>query len=199
MVLTMPPELVSVTDGAHILLDKPILLLGRHQECDIQLNSRKVSRRHCCIAQVNDYLVIRDLDSTNGIRINGVKTCEGKLRPGDELTIGNFLYRIRWPGHPADPLPPGNGAHSRAAVVSGVARGPEEDEKLESCEEPIPLSAPVVDSPLFQVQVAAPVSPPLPGVARREGDATERKNDPSLILPENLRLAPSSDIRRNKE
>jgi predicted component of type VI protein secretion system len=195
----MPPELVSVTDGAHILLDKPILLLGRHQECDIQLNSRKVSRRHCCIAQVSDYLVIRDLDSTNGIRINGVKTREGKLRPGDELTIGHFLYRIRWPGHPADPLPPGNGSHSKAAMARGVATEPEEDEELESCEEPVPLSDPVVDSPIPEVQVAAPVSPPVAGEGRGEEDATERKDEPSLILPDNLRLAPSSDIRRNKD
>src|SRR3982751_4908823 len=80
----MPAQLLALTDGPSILLDKPILLLGRHGECDVQLNSRKVSRRHCCIAQVNDYLVVRDLGSTNGVRINGVRVVEGKLVPGDE-------------------------------------------------------------------------------------------------------------------
>src|SRR5437667_11937900 len=85
----MPPQLVALTEGPNILLDKPILLLGRHQECDIQLASRKISRRHCCIAQVNNYLIVRDLCSTNGIRINGVRVTEGNLKPGDELTIGN--------------------------------------------------------------------------------------------------------------
>src|SRR3954454_19979962 len=92
----MPPQLLALTEGPNILLDKPILLLGRHQECDIQLASRKVSRRHCCIAQVQDYLVVRDLGSTNGIRINGVRVQEGKLRPGDELTIGNHRYQLLW-------------------------------------------------------------------------------------------------------
>src|SRR5436190_7194505 len=92
----MPPQLVSLTDGPNILLDKPILLLGRHQECDIQLGSRKVSRRHCCIAQVTDYLVVRDLGSTNGIRINGVRVVEGRLRTDDELTIGSYRYRVSW-------------------------------------------------------------------------------------------------------
>src|SRR6516165_3753857 len=96
----MPPQLVALNDGPSILLDKPILLLGRHQECDIQLNSRKVSRRHCCIAQVKDYLAIRDLCSTNGIRINGTKVAEGSLHHGDELTIGNFQFRVRFPGLP---------------------------------------------------------------------------------------------------
>src|SRR5262245_66217946 len=89
----MPAQLVALTEGADILLDKPILLLGRHPECDIQIDSRKVSRRHCCIAQVNDYLVVRDLDSTNGIRINGVRVTEGKLNPGEELTISKPRYK----------------------------------------------------------------------------------------------------------
>src|SRR6266852_9915717 len=61
----MPAQLVALNDGPSILLDKPILLLGRHPECDVQIDSRKISRRHCCIAQVSDYLVVRDLGSTN--------------------------------------------------------------------------------------------------------------------------------------
>ena len=90
----MPAMLLSLADGPSILLDKPILLFGRHAECDVQLNSKKVSRRHCCLAQVNDYLVIRDLGSTNGVKINGQRVAEGRLRAGDELTIGNFRYQV---------------------------------------------------------------------------------------------------------
>jgi pSer/pThr/pTyr-binding forkhead associated (FHA) protein len=90
----MPVMLLSLSDGPSILLDKPILLFGRHAECDVQLNSKKVSRRHCCLAQVNDYLVIRDLGSTNGVKINGERVTEGRLRPGDELEIGNFRYQV---------------------------------------------------------------------------------------------------------
>ena len=102
----MPAHLLSLTDGPSILIDKPILLFGRHEECDVQLNSKKVSRRHCALAQVNDYLVIRDLGSTNGIRINGERVAEGKIQPGDELQIGNFKYQVcgdvlgRTGGHP---------------------------------------------------------------------------------------------------
>src|SRR5262249_4444714 len=101
----MPAQLVALSDGPNILLDKPILLLGRHAECDIQLNSRKVSRRHCCIAQVNTYLVVRDLGSTNGIRINGVRVLEGRLKAGDELTVGNFRYNVTLDDQPAPPPP----------------------------------------------------------------------------------------------
>ena len=90
----MPVHLLSLTDGPSILIDKPILVFGRHQECDVQLNSKKVSRRHCCIAQVNDYLVVRDLGSTNGVQVNGARIAEGRLVPGDEIVIGNFRYQV---------------------------------------------------------------------------------------------------------
>lgn len=90
----MPVQLLSLGDGPNIIVDKPILLFGRHEECDIQLNSKKISRRHCCLAIVNDYLIIRDLGSTNGVKINGERVQEGKLKLGDELTIGNFKYQI---------------------------------------------------------------------------------------------------------
>jgi pSer/pThr/pTyr-binding forkhead associated (FHA) protein len=90
----MAAHLLSLTDGPSILVDKPILLFGRHEECDVSLHSKKVSRKHCVLAQVDGYLVVRDLGSTNGIRINGVRVREGRLLPGDELTIGNFRYQI---------------------------------------------------------------------------------------------------------
>src|SRR3954449_2375865 len=101
----MPAQLVALHDGPNLLLDKPILLLGRHAECDIQIDSRKISRRHCCIAQVSDYLVVRDLCSTNGIRINGLRVNEGCLREGDELTIGNHRYQLKWNAQQAEPAP----------------------------------------------------------------------------------------------
>src|SRR5262245_53694823 len=94
----MPAQLISLDEGLRILLDKPILLLGRDAECDIQFESRKVSRRHCCIAQVGERLIVRDLGSTNGIRINGVRVVEGYLKEGDELSIGNHRYQVSWEG-----------------------------------------------------------------------------------------------------
>ncbi len=89
------PHLVALFEGTNISLDKPIILLGRHKECDVQIPSPKISRRHCCIALVEDHLVVRDLGSTNGIRINGIKVVEGNLQPDDELTIGNMRYQVK--------------------------------------------------------------------------------------------------------
>jgi predicted component of type VI protein secretion system len=156
----MPAQLVALDEGPSILLDKPILLIGRHPECDIQIESRKVSRRHCCIAQVSDYLVVRDLGSTNGIRINGIRILEGRLTVGDELTIGNFRYKVTWDSLPALSLPPVASQPISPPVGVGKAKTPRkrslpapppaedsEDELLESCEEPVPLEEPGVQSP----------------------------------------------------
>jgi len=179
----MPPQLVSLTEGPSILLDKPILLLGRHPECDVQIESRKISRRHCCIAQVGDYLIIRDLGSTNGVRINGVRITEGRLGEGDELTIGTLRYQVSWQA--AEDVPP----RRRAAAPPAKPPLPEDD-ALESADEPVPLPDPN----------GRPVLPPeLPldllggsiGVAHRTEDAPPG----SLILPENLELRPPSGER----
>jgi len=92
----MLAQLISLSGSSNIVLDKPIVLIGRHPECDVQIHSRKISRRHCCLAQVGDSLVVRDLGSTNGVRINGARVVEGTLHDADELTIGNQPYRLTW-------------------------------------------------------------------------------------------------------
>lgn len=132
----MPPMLVALTEGPNIPLDKPVLLVGRHQECDVQIPSRKVSRRHCCIAQVHDYVVVKDLFSTNGVRINGTRVKEGCLHPGDELTIGNFRYKIQ-----AD-APSSNVPLAKFAPIAHPQPMPSlvPADGLESCEMPVALA-----------------------------------------------------------
>ena len=50
--------LVSLGEAPDILIDKPIVLLGRSSDCDAVVPSKKVSRQHCCIAQINNRLVV---------------------------------------------------------------------------------------------------------------------------------------------
>ena len=175
----MPAQLVALGDGPSILLDKPILLLGRHPECDIQIDSRKISRRHCCIAQVHDYLVVRDLGSTNGERINGARVVEGRLAAGDELTLGSHRYRVSWESAAPAPRPAvaaaGKAAPHRATIVEGA-----DDDQLESCDEPVALPEP--GAARGSAPPAPPPRPPAPP-------------DPSKILPEHLDLMPSDFSR----
>ncbi len=196
----MPAQLLALTEGPDILLDKPILLLGRHPECDIQIDSKKISRRHCCIAQVNDYLVIRDLGSTNGIRINGTRVLEGRLFPDDELTIGHSRYKVSWNNQLASDEPASmRGAREPSSPVVPPL-GADDDQLLESCEEPVPLK----ESGGAKVPVAPPVATRPPGavpmiplvpVFDDEDSVPAALPDDLRILPEDLHLAPFSDAK----
>lgn len=90
----MPTRLVALSEGADIPLDRAMLVVGRHPHCDARLDSIRVSRRHCCMTQDSGEVIVRDLGSTNGIRINGQRVEMGRLRPGDELSIAHLRYRL---------------------------------------------------------------------------------------------------------
>ena len=93
----MPLRLVSLDGHADISLGGAVLLVGRHPRCDVRIASPRVSRRHCCLAPDRDGVLVRDLGSTNGTRINGRRVEEGVLHPGDELSIADSRYRLE--GH----------------------------------------------------------------------------------------------------
>jgi pSer/pThr/pTyr-binding forkhead associated (FHA) protein len=102
----MPARLEPLEGGADIPLNRPLTLVGRHSDCDVRLESQRVSRHHCCLAMMCDGVAVRDLGSTNGTRINGRRITEGWLRPGDELTIGRFRYHLTIvPSEPAGRVP----------------------------------------------------------------------------------------------
>jgi pSer/pThr/pTyr-binding forkhead associated (FHA) protein len=94
--------------GRPIVLDKAIVLIGRQADCDVVLtNSRRVSRRHCCVAQVNDTFVVRDLGSMNGVRINGRRVdSEARISLGDVVSIGDLGFVLQGKDvRPAQPAP----------------------------------------------------------------------------------------------
>jgi len=90
----MPSRLVALDEGPDITLDRAMVVVGRHPACDTRLDSLRVSRHHCCMTQESGEVVVRDLGSTNGIRINGQRVEIGRLRPGDELSIAHIRYRL---------------------------------------------------------------------------------------------------------
>ncbi len=93
----MPMILVSLDDGSPIIINKAVVFFGRSHECDIVLaQSRKVSRKHCCLAQINESYLVRDLGSMNGVRVNEQKADpELPLEVGDELWVGDVGFRFQ--------------------------------------------------------------------------------------------------------
>jgi pSer/pThr/pTyr-binding forkhead associated (FHA) protein len=70
------------------------IVVGRDPLCDVRLRSILVSRRHCCLTEVDGAVIVRDLGSFNGTRINGRGVGAARLRPGDELWIAHVRYRL---------------------------------------------------------------------------------------------------------
>lgn len=86
--------LLALSEGSHIPIAEPLLLVGRSDECDVVIPSKKVSRRHCVLASLGNCLLVRDLGSTNGVRVNGLRVTYGQLQPGDILQIAHFYYQL---------------------------------------------------------------------------------------------------------
>jgi pSer/pThr/pTyr-binding forkhead associated (FHA) protein len=92
----MAAQLVPINAGSTpiVAIARPVILIGRHPECDVRLDSPQISRRHCCVALAYDRVVIRDLGSRHGVRVNGVAVDEAQLYSGDEVAISHLLYRF---------------------------------------------------------------------------------------------------------
>ena len=89
-------ELVPVGGGDVIQLLRPDMTIGRREVCDIRLDYPNISTLHCELLFRDGYWSIRDLNSTNGIKVNEQRVLQKPLRPGDEVTIGKRKYTIQY-------------------------------------------------------------------------------------------------------
>ena len=81
---------VSLTvNGTRHELDEGKAVIGRSKDCDIQVPDPNVSRRHAEIRQEGAAYWIVDLDSTNGMEVNGRRQKRAKLRQGDRIVLGS--------------------------------------------------------------------------------------------------------------
>ncbi len=87
-------ELVPVGGGDPIPLLKKSLLVGRRESCDIVLRFSNVSAHHCQITLSGGYWYVRDLQSRNGVKINGVRVTDKRLDPGDILSVAKHKYEV---------------------------------------------------------------------------------------------------------
>ncbi|MGQ9503731.1 MAG: FHA domain-containing protein [Thermogutta sp.] len=89
-------ELIPLGGGDPIPLLKKRLIVGRRESCDIVLRFSNVSAQHCELFVVSGYWYVRDLHSTNGIKVNGTRVRERRLDPGNILSIAKHQYEIRY-------------------------------------------------------------------------------------------------------
>lgn len=83
-------EVVTLTaNGSRYEIDKRRTVIGRSKDCDLQLVDPNVSRRHAEVRQEGTAFWLVDLDSTNGVVVNGQRLKRAKLESGDTITLGS--------------------------------------------------------------------------------------------------------------
>jgi pSer/pThr/pTyr-binding forkhead associated (FHA) protein len=106
----MNARLVPIDGGSPIVLDKDMVLIGRNEECEIRLDHKSISKQHCLLVKTDGLILVRDLGSTNGTRVNGQRIRRAALLPNDQFSVANYKYRVQFglEDIPADPvgLPP---------------------------------------------------------------------------------------------
>ena len=101
MGVSMRAQLVPLDGGAPIDIVKDMVVVGRKEDCDLRLEHKSVSKMHCVIVKTDGLLLLRDLGSTNGTRVNGQRVRRAALLPNDQLSIANYKFRVHLgPGEP---------------------------------------------------------------------------------------------------
>ena len=83
-----------LADGERISVGDDPLTIGRLTECEVTLADDSVSRRHAEVRRQDSEIVVVDLGSTNGTKVNGERVQERQLVDGDLITIGNSSLRF---------------------------------------------------------------------------------------------------------
>lgn len=98
----LPLRLVLQPSAAVIEVNRPDMIVGRHTEADIRLPLPDVSRRHCRLVFAEGCWQVIDLNSLNGLQVNGEQVLQAPLEQGDLLRIASFTFAVDL-GQKADP------------------------------------------------------------------------------------------------
>jgi pSer/pThr/pTyr-binding forkhead associated (FHA) protein len=105
-----------VNDGRETreLLVAGTMGVGRDPICEISADDPLLSRRHAEFRATPEGVVLSDLDSRNGIRVNGIVTKRAVLRDGDQIQIAGFVIQLV---DRREPVPPSSSADDDGTVV----------------------------------------------------------------------------------
>src|ERR1051326_6898331 len=90
----MRAQLIPLDGGRPLDILKDLVIIGRKEDCDLRLDHKSVSKMHCIIVKTDGVLLLRDLGSTNGTRVNGQRVRRAALLPGDQLSIASCKFRV---------------------------------------------------------------------------------------------------------
>jgi hypothetical protein len=89
-----PAVSLVLADGRRVTLEEDPIVIGRLPECSVVVEDTNVSRRHAEVRRDGPDVVVSDLGSTNGTRVNGAQVRTRRLNDGDEITVGRTSLRF---------------------------------------------------------------------------------------------------------
>lgn len=107
--------------GAEFVLDRPSLVIGRTPENDIILDHKSISRHHAKLIREGSQYVLVDLESANGVRVNGTEQDRAALEPGDTIELGQMRLRFVSGDGVVDDEPPAGMGGKRLFIGLGGA------------------------------------------------------------------------------
>ena len=119
-------------------------LIGRGEDCVLQIPLLSVSRRHCELMKGDQELSVRDLASSNGIYVNNQRVNEKELKAGDRLSVGPVIFTVQIDGEPIQIRPVKSKARKAAEAVPAEAQAEEVvdlEADVEAEEEADPIAA----------------------------------------------------------
>ena len=135
--------LVPLDGSPAIDVAKDMTLVGRKEDCDVRLDHKSISKVHCVLVKTDGLLLLRDLGSTNGTRVNGTRVRRAALLPNDKISFANFHFRIHL-GPMAEP-PVGPDEHTQAIDAKEVKKATDKAA--------LPLADSAVDEQIVEIQV----------------------------------------------
>jgi pSer/pThr/pTyr-binding forkhead associated (FHA) protein len=132
----MRAQLVPLDGGPPHTLAKELVVVGRNAGCDLRLDHKSVSKQHCVLVKTDGLVLLRDLGSTNGTRVNGQRVRRAALLPNDQLHIAGLQFRVVF-GPTEPPVSPSEPTQQIAAadIDELLARANNQDKKAESAVE----------------------------------------------------------------
>jgi pSer/pThr/pTyr-binding forkhead associated (FHA) protein len=85
-------QILEGIDRGRVFRELPIpVTIGREEGNALRLNDERVSRFHAKVQLDGDDVILTDLESTNGTRVNGAAVQIRRLRVGDRVGVGRSL------------------------------------------------------------------------------------------------------------
>ncbi len=141
----MKAELVPTDGSPPIPITKDVTVLGRREFCDVQIEHASLSKRHAVLVRTDGLLMIRDLVSTNGTKVNGQRVMWAALLPNDRLTLGRCKFKVY--------------------LGSDDVPGPSETHRNRAADLPSLMARPIADALPPPASSPRPPAPPVSGFA----------------------------------